>query len=124
MGATVDMHQIYDAHIHQKDGAPVEFIPFALKIAPDPNRPLLGDLQEQRDRRRAPGVRWNGGEEQCGRLRGCPHTGNASSRRRGEGRRGLPLGVAAARGVEMAVQCRECAAGHEGAGGAGVVCPG
>jgi hypothetical protein len=29
MGATVDMHQIYDAHIHQKDGAPVESIPFA-----------------------------------------------------------------------------------------------
>ena len=31
MGATVDMHQIYDANIHQKDGAPVESIPFALK---------------------------------------------------------------------------------------------
>ena len=40
MGATVDMHQIYDAHIHQKDGAPVEVIPFALKKAPDPNRLL------------------------------------------------------------------------------------
>ena len=31
MGATVDMHQTYDAHIHQKGGAPVESIPFALK---------------------------------------------------------------------------------------------
>ena len=31
MGAATDMHQTYDAHIHQKDGAPVESIPFALK---------------------------------------------------------------------------------------------
>ena len=31
MGATTDMHQTCDAHIHQKDGAPVESIPFALK---------------------------------------------------------------------------------------------
>ena len=38
MGATVDMHQIYDAHIHQEDGAPFESIPFALKKhVPDPS---------------------------------------------------------------------------------------
>ena len=36
MGATTDMYQTCDAHIHQKDGAPVESIPFALKNAPDP----------------------------------------------------------------------------------------
>ena len=36
MGAATDMHQTYDAHIHQKDGAPVESIPFALKNVPDP----------------------------------------------------------------------------------------
>ena len=31
MGSTADTHKIYQSHFHQKDGAPVESIPFALK---------------------------------------------------------------------------------------------
>ena len=57
MGATVDMHQIYDAHIHQKDGTAVEFIPFALKSAPDPNRLL----RHPRHTRNAAAQEWSAG---------------------------------------------------------------
>ena len=60
MGATVDMHQIYDAHIHQKDGTAVEFIPFAIKSAksaPDPNRLL----RHPRHTRNAAAQEWGAG---------------------------------------------------------------
>ena len=38
------MHQTYDAHIHQKDGAPVESIPFALKTCSRPLPPCANIL--------------------------------------------------------------------------------
>ena len=68
MGATVDMHQIHDAHIHQKDGTAVEFIPFALKSAPDPNRLL----RHPRHTRYAAAQEWSAGLYRPGTLAHLP----------------------------------------------------
>ena len=60
MGATVDMHQIYDAHIHQKGGAAARQLSSFLSLkkhAPDLNRLL----RHPRHTRNAAAQEWSAG---------------------------------------------------------------
>ena len=68
MGATTDMHQTCDAHIHQKDGAPVESIPFALKKCSRPHRLV----RNRRHKRYAPAQEWSAGLYWPGTLAHLP----------------------------------------------------
>ena len=68
MGAATDMHQTYDVHIHQKDGAPVESIPFALKTCSRPLPPCAAS----RHKRYAAAREWSAGLYWPGTLAHLP----------------------------------------------------